>query len=329
LKENGVICRLQQHVKEMKSNGQLYVRHLAIHSWIFMLCSLEMFQQPRNQKNSDENMRGYKVLRCRLKRKDCFSDPGYELIEFWQHIMQTKAVKLQSAYFVLDHSEDKKKKNAERKTVGALVYFIGETDEDTMTLQRLHLAYMRLKEERESVFQQVCPELAELQRDGLSEVEDSERRLRRQAILRKKGSLVLDPRTAVEQRAFQKDEELQQYLCTSVDWCKPVGRFDNRWLESYVGGSWSFAAEKRKDPTKSNEKIWFERILDAQRKSLHIFYALQKKTTIPDESDHREANRTSNSPKPSSSFPMAHGSFPVAHGSFPMAHGSFPMAHGS
>jgi len=279
LKANGVISRLQQHVKQMQSNGKLLTRHLAINSWLFMLSSLEMFQKPRNHNNSDESMRGYKVLRCRKKRVACFSDAGYDLIRFWQHIMQTKAVKLQGAYYVLDHqSEDKKRKSAERKIAGVIVYFIGETDEDTITLQRLHLAWMLSKKEREGVFKQVCSELAELQSDGLSEVEDSERRLQRQAILRKKGSLVLDPRTAAEKRAFKKDKELQQYLCTSDNWCGPEGKFDNKWLERFVGGSWSFAEEKRKDPTKTDEKIWFEKMLDAQKQSLHIFYALQKNT---------------------------------------------------
>jgi len=306
LKTNGVIHRLQEYVKQMESNGKLCTRHLAINCFIFMLSSLNMFQQPRSQNKTDENLRGHKVLRVRLKRVDCFSDTGYQLIEFWQHIMETKAVNLRGAYFVLDHqsndkkgkkddqSDDKKGKNAERKIAGLLLYFIGETDEDALMLQKLHIAWMRSRKERERVFNEVCPTLAVLQSDGLSEAQDSERRLARQFILRKKNSLVLDPKTDAEKKAFQKDEELQEYLCTSDDWSGPAGEFDTKWLESIVGGSWSMAEEKKRDPGKLEENIWFEQILEAQKQTLHIFYALQKNKTSSDGSNHQDAKRASN-----------------------------------
>jgi hypothetical protein len=292
LKTKGVIASLQDHVKQMESNCKLHTRHLSITSFIFMLSSLKMFQKPRSQDSSDQLLRGYKVLRIRLKRVDCFSDVGYELIEFWEHIMESKAVNLEGAYFVLDHQDDKKgKKNADRKIAGVLVYFIAETDEDALLLQKLHINWLRSRKEREMVFEQVSPKLAELQRDDLSDAEDSERRLRRQGLLRKKNSLVVDPRTAAEKKAFQKDEELQEYLCTSDAWRGPVGKFDNQWLEKVVGGSWSMAEEKKRDPTKPDATIWFEKILELQKQTMHMFWALKKNTSS--DSSNQAAKRTS------------------------------------
>jgi len=207
--------------------------------------------------------------------------------------MESKAVNLEGAYFVLDHQDDKKgKKNADRKIAGVLVYFIAETDEDALLLQKLHINWLRSRKEREMVFEQVSPKLAELQRDDLSDAEDSTRRLRRQGLLRKKNSLVVDPRTAAEKRAFQKDEELQEYLCTSDAWRGPEGKFDNRWLEKVVGGSWSMAEEKKRDPTKPDAAIWFEKILDLQKQTMHMFWALKKNTTSSDSSN-QAAKRTS------------------------------------
>lgn len=142
------------------------------------------------------------------------------------------------------------------------------------------------------VFEQVSPKLAELQRDDLSDAEDSERRIRRQGLLRKKNSLVVDPRTAAEKKAFQKDEELQEYLCTSDAWRGPVGKFDNKWLEKVVGGSWSMAEEKKRDPTKTDAAIWFEKILHLQKQTMHMFWALKKNTTSSDSSN-QAAKRTS------------------------------------
>jgi len=208
--------------------------------------------------------------------------------------MESNAVQLEGAYFVLDHqSDDKKgKKNAERKIAGVLVYFIAKTDKDALLLQKLHIAWMLPKEKREMFFEQVSPKFAELQRDDLSNVEDSKRRLRRQEILRKKDSLVVNPRTVAEKKAFQKDEELQEYLCASDAWRGPTGKFDNQWLENFVGGSWSMAKEKKRDPGKTEEAIWFEKMLDAQKQTMHVFWALQKNPSS-DRRNNQAAKRTS------------------------------------
>lgn len=292
LTTKGVIASLEDHVKQMESNCKLHIRHLSITSFIFMLSSLTMFQTPRSQDNSDQLLRGLKVLRIRLKRKDCFADVGYELIEFWLHIMESNAVNLEGAYFVLDHQDDKKgKKNAERKIAGVLVYFIAATDEDAMLLQKLHVGWLQSTNKREMVFEQVSPKLAELQRDNLSDAEDSERRLRRQRLLRKKDSLVVDPRTAAEKKALQKDEELQEYLCTSGAWRGPTDKFDNEWLEKVVGGSWSMAEERKRDPTKTDADIWFDKVLDLQKQTMHMFWALKKNTSS--DSSNQAAKRTS------------------------------------
>jgi len=168
------------------------------------------------------------------------------------------------------------KKNSERKITGVLVYFLCQTEKDALLLQKLHIAWMRPRKERERVFEEVCPKLAEFQRVDISNAEDSERRLKRLNILRKKDSLVINPRTLEERKAFQRDEELQQYLCLSNACRGPIGRFDNKWLENFVGGSWSIAEEKRRDPGKTEEAIWFEKMLDAQKQTMHIFWALQK-----------------------------------------------------
>jgi len=292
LKTKGVIASLQDHVQQMKSNCKLNTRHLCITSFIFMLSSLKMFQKPRSQTNNDE--RGFKVHRIRLKRADCFSDEAYDLIELWKHMIESGVVELEGAYFVLDHqSDDKKgKKNAERKIAGALIYFISKTDKDAMRLQKIHLAWMLPREKREMFFEQMSPKFAELQRDNLSDVEDSQRRLRRREILRKKDSLVVNPRTVAEKKASQRDEELQEYLCTSEDWRGPTGKFDNQWLEEYVGGSWSMAEEKKRDPAKTDEAMWFEKMLDAQKHTMHIFWALQKNKSS-DGCNKQAAKRTS------------------------------------
>jgi len=289
LKTRGVISRLQGHVEQMESNGELNARHLAVNSFIFMLSSLKMFQ-PRSQNNTNELMRGLKVLRVRLKRTECFTDVGYQLIELWQHIEKSGAVKLQSAYFVLDH-DDKKGDKDDRKISGALCYFIAESDEQAMLFQKIHVAWMLPKAERERFFEQWCPELAALQQDDLDDVEESERRLARQRLLRKHMSL----EALKEEEALQKDEELQEFLCASDAWRGPAGKFGNEWLESFVGGTWSMAEEQKRDPGKKEEDIWLQKIMEAQKKRFHIFFALQedKGTNKKQSSNHQGAKRTS------------------------------------
>lgn len=273
----GIIERLkhfwtQENFEEERKKSQLQFRHLLIHSFHIKECSIDMFSHPENQKASDET-RGHQVLRYRMKRLEyCFYDTGYDQLKFWNDIKESKVVNLRDAYSVFDHDSKKPEtKGGDRKISGALKYFIMDTDADSMTFQKLHLAWTLPRDQRQKVFQEISPRLAQLQSDNLTVKQDADRRILRQRLLFKKNALVIEAKTDAERRKMQKNEELLEYLCSSKDWSGPQDGFDNNWLQNLSDGSWSFTEEKAKGVTE--KAMWFQRTKEALKKRCHLFFA--------------------------------------------------------
>lgn len=266
----------QEDFEEERKKSQLMFRHLLIHSFNLKECSIGMFSHPDGQKASDET-RGHSVLRFRMKRlEDCFYDIGYDLLKFWRDIKESKAINLRDAYSVFDHESKKPEtKGGHRKISGPLKYYIMNSDKDAMNFQKLHLAWTLPSQQRQEVFQRMCPTLAELQSDNLTDKQDAERRILRQRLLLKKKPLVIRAKNDAEKRKMQKNEELMEYLCSSENWSGPLKEFDNNWLEKLSEGSWSFAQQKAKDPALTEKEMWFQQTKEALKMRCHLFFALE------------------------------------------------------
>jgi len=284
---NGCLQAFADYIHNSKKQKGKRFADLAVSSFIFKMCSLDslnMFSIDPSSRNSSKE-RGSQVIRIKMKRPEIsFSGTSYQLPQFWQNIKKSNAVDFQDAYFVLEYSTKSKKKvddekttgsNAEKKKVvgrkvdGSLQYFIGATDKDARDLVKLQLAWTLRKEKREKIFKQICPELAKLESDNLSAAEDAERQAHRQKILRKKDSL--------KESKSQKTEELLDYLFKSEDWSRPKDKHDKKWLEKFVGGSFSFEEEKKEDKSLTDEEIWSEQIRKAIRQRFHIEFVMPGK----------------------------------------------------